>query len=70
LYSGQQKNAFRDWYKFTTESVDEHEEKIDKLLESGLLLPTAWEVNQYYRGSMFTFVDCLLTEGYRNKWDK
>jgi hypothetical protein len=36
--------------------------RIDELIANQLLFDSAWEVTQFYRGELFTFVDCLLVE--------
>ena len=34
--------------------------KINSLLESDLMFERAWDITQFYRGELFTIVDCVL----------
>ena len=38
--------------------------KIDSLISGDLLCENAWATTQFYRGELFTFVDCILTEDF------
>ena len=64
LYTGQKKNAIREW-AYSEEELDSLEEELNRLSE--LRTGDALETTQLLRGRLFTLVDCLLVNNYKSK---
>lgn len=69
LYSGQKKQALRTWV-FSEKEIEETEQRLRALIESGLRTGDPYETTQFLRGRLFTLIDCLLTHTYKNKFEQ
>lgn len=66
LYTGQRKIAIRDW-SFSIEELDETEARLRDMLKSDLKCEDAYCTTQFIRGHVFTLIDCLLVNTFKNK---
>lgn len=65
-YTGQKKAAIREWL-YTIDEVEQAELQLASLQEGDFKCGTAWDTTQFYRGYLYTLVDCLLTHGYKDE---
>jgi hypothetical protein len=59
--------AIRESTAFSSEEVNAATDKIRLLLEGTLSMDTAWEITQWYRGTLFVLVDRVMVVPYQSK---